>query len=335
MTGVPDIEELSIADPSDWVSDDAPRATLDFLLFAIGASLILVFTALNIYSLPLGTVSPDSVYEDAGALYGSQVEVFGIISHSNQQEFTLSLENSSTVLEVVWLGDKSLPINGTAVVATGQIIQGTVGPAMMCGSLTTKVGQFTYYEDPWALPAIRMLSTVMLWALFMLFSTGLLSLIHMHRRTEEERHLMTAMTGVCTLSTGALVAGIAALIISEPSLGGSVGISFICAAVAFAFLLISSIARHSKRANIAEIANPLPVIAAITMLLGLLVPFISIQMAPEVSIISEMIERLPEFAAAAALGTSGLILTGTYIVRRRSELSAIESAQPAEARRGG
>jgi hypothetical protein len=206
---------------------------------------------------------------------------------------------------------------------------------MMCSSFTVQASAYTYYDNPWTLPAFRMLSSIMLWFLVMVFSTGLLALLHLHRRTEEDRRRMAALTGVCTMSAGVLVAGIAAMIALEPSLGGAAGLFSFCAAAAFAFLLTASLARRSKRANIKELANPLPLIAAITMLIGLIIPAISVPLSPETTIISEAVMHLPDFALAAAACTSGLILTSIYIVRRRSELSTIEGAQTALSGRGG
>jgi len=320
------MEELSTPDPGDWVSEGAPGGTLDFVIFALGASLILLFTVLNFYALPLGTVSPQSVYDNAGAIYGSEIEVLGTMEHSNEQEFTLHEENSTAVLEVVWLGGYTLPLNGTRVVATGQIIEGTTGPAMMCDRFSAQVGAYTSYENPWALPSLRMLSSVLLWFLAMIFATGLLALLHLRKRTEEEKHRIVALTEACTMAAGILTAAVVALLMSEPELSGSAGIFTYCAAAAFALLLISSITRKSRRANLAELANPMPVIAAIVALLGLLLSFLSIQLAPEVTVLSEAMRHLPDFAVAALVGTSGLIFMSIYIVRRKSELSAMDDS---------
>lgn len=334
MTGVPDIEELSTPDPGDWVSEQTPGGTLEFAIFAAGASLILLFTMLNFYSLPLGTVSPQSVYDNAGELYGSEIEVYGVMAHSNAQEFTLSQENSTVALEVVWLGGHSLPLNGTSVIATGQIVQGTAGPAMMCSSISVRVGAYTSYENPWVLPSLRMLAVIMLWFVSLMSVTASLLLSHLRKHTEEEEERIIALTEICTVAGGILSAALVALAVSEPKLSVAAGAFSYCVVAAFALLLTSSLAHRSKRSNVRELANPLPVIAAITVLSGLLISFIGEQLSPGVSLLSEIAAHLPDFTVASAVGTLGLIFMSAYLVRRKSELSELEGANPSGAEEG-
>lgn len=320
------MEELTALDPGDWVREEPKGVASDFILFALGASLLLAFSFLNLYSLPLGTVSVQTLQESAPSIIGSEVEVFGIMTHSNEMEFTLADENSTAMLNVVWLGAEALPLNGSRVVATGQIVQGTTGPAMMCSGISVMIGPVTSYENPWTLPSLRTVSSVMVWFAAMVFVTGILALLNLRKRGGAAKHRIKALSEVCTVAGGVLTATIVALILMEPSLSGAEGLFTYCAAAAFALLLISSLTRGAKRADIAEMSNPMPVIAAIIILLGLLLSFLNVQSASDPTIFSEVAVHFQGSILAALVGISGLICLGAYIARRRSELSAIEES---------
>jgi len=333
VNAVPDLKELSAPDPDDWLSVEPEGRASDIILFALSLSLIIAFSFLNLYTLPLGTVSVQAVYENAGQIYGSDVEVYGIISHSNDIEFTLADENSTGKLEAVWLGAVSLPLNGSHIVATGQVIEGTSGPAMMCSSISVRTGPVTSYENPWTLPALRILSSILIWFTAMVLAAGVLALLNLHRRSQEAKHRVSALSEISTVAGGILTAVIVTLLLSEPSLSGSAGIFAYCAEAAFALLLLSSVSRRARRADIAEISNPVPVIAAIVTLLGLSLSFLNIQSAPEATLISEMAIHLQDSIIVTAVGASGLICLGAYLARRRFEMSVIEDSL--EATRAG
>jgi len=326
VNAVPDLEEMTALDPDDWVREEPKGMALDFVLFALGASLLLAFSFLNLYALPLGTVSVQALQESAPSIIGSEVEVFGIMTHSNEMEFTLADENSTATLDVVWLGAELLPLNGSRVVATGQIVQGTAGPAMMCSGIAVRIGSVASYENPWTLPSLRVVFSVMVWFVAMVFVAGALALLSLHKRGEAAKHRTRALTDICTVAGGVLTATIVAIILLEPSLSGAEGLFTYCAAAAFALLLLSSLSRRAKRADIAEMSNPMPVIAAIITLIGLLLSFLNVQSASDPTIFSEMAVHFQGSILVAAVGISGLICLGAYIARRGSELSAFEDS---------
>lgn len=324
MTSVPDLDELAAPDPGDWVSEDAPSWKLDFLLFILGVSLILAFTFLNLYSLPLGTVDVGTVFESAEGIYGSDIEVYATLSHSNEQEFVLADGGSNLFLDVVWLGDTQLPLNGTMVVATGHLIRSSAGPALMCDSLSVPNAIITTYGNPWVLPSLRILFSVLVWSSVMIFSTGILAVRHLHRQTDEEKHLITAFAEMGAVTSGILTAIIIAIVSSEPALSDSAGALTYCAAAAFAFLMTFALLHSSKRPDLRFIGNSMPMLAAIALLLGVMLSLFSAQFESAVTVVSESARHFGDSALACAIGISGLIFMTAYAVRRRSELSEVE-----------
>ena len=326
MNAVPDLDELSSPDPDDWISEEPQGGASDFVLFAVGASLLLVFSFLNLYSLPLGTTSVGAIFDDASSVYGSDVEVYGIMSHTNNMEFTLVDANSTAKMDAVWLGDASLPLNGSRVVATGQIIEGTAGPAMMCRSITVRIDAITSYEDPFTLPSLRIMSSVLIWFVAVMFSTGIIAMANIRKHAEGMKSMVRALTDVCTVASGILTAIMLTLILMEPSLGNSAGVFAYCAAAAFLLLLMSSVSQNSKRADIKELSKAMPVIAAIVTLLGLSLSFLNPSAALEATLLSEAAAHFQDSAVATIVGVSGLICLGAYIARRKTELSSIEGS---------
>lgn len=330
VTSVPDLDELSSPDPGDWISEKPQGGASDFIIFTVAASLLIAFSFLNLYSLPLGTVSVGAVFDNAASIYGSDVEVYGIISHTNDIEFTLADANSTAVLDVVWLSGTDLPLNGSRIIATGQIVEGTAGPAMMCHSFSVKIGAITSYENPFTLPSLRILSSVIVWFAVMMLSTAAITLANLRKRAENIKRIIMAMTDICTVSSGIMTASMIALICLEPSLENSADLFAYCAGTAFILLLASSLSRNSKHADIREISNALPMIAAILTLLGLLLSLLIIPAAQAAALFSEVSTHYPDSAFATVLGASGLICLGAYMARRKFELSAIEGSLAAK-----
>lgn len=318
------MDELSAPDPGDWISEEAPSWKLDFLLFVLGVSLILAFTFLNLYSLPLGTVGVGTVFEDSQGIYGSDIEVYAALSHSNEQEFTLADGSSNLVLDVVWLGDSPLPLNGTMVVATGHLIQSSAGPALMCDKVSVPISAVTTYGNPWVLPSLRILFSVLVWSSVIVFSTGILAVRHLHRQTEGEKHVVTAFAEMGAVTSGILTAIALAILTSEPSLSDSAGAFTYCAAAAFAFLMLFAILHSARRSDLRFIGNSMPMLAAIAALLGVTLSLFSVQFESAVTIVSEAARHFGDSAIACLVGISGLIFMTAYAVRRRSELSEVE-----------
>ena len=330
MNAVPDLDVLSSHDPDDWVSEEPQGGASDFLLFAVGASLLLLFSFLNLYSLPLGTTSVGAAIDEAPSIYGSDVEVFGVISHANEMEFILADANSTARLDAVWLGGSSLPLNGSSIVATGQMIEGNAGPAMMCRSISVRSNAVTSYDNPFTLPSLRVMSTVLVWFVFAIFSTGIISLMNMRKHSEKIRRTVRAMEDVCTVASGILTAIMLTLLLMEPALSNSAGAFTYCAATAFILLLVSSLSQNSKRADMKELSRALPMIAAIFILLGLAFSALDFQGGQQVTLLSEAASHFSDSAFAVILGISGLICLGAYIARRKSELSSIEGSVAAK-----
>jgi hypothetical protein len=326
VTAVPDLDELSTPDPDDWISERSQGGASDFILFAVGASLLLAFCFLNLYSLPLGTVSVGALIDEAPSIYGSDVEVYGTMSHINDMEFTLADSNSTATLNVVWLSGTDLPLNGARVVATGQVIQGTAGPAIMCRSIAVRTGSVASYEDPFTLPSLRVMSTVMVWFIAMIFSTGIIAVANMRKRAERAKHVVRALIDASTVASGILAAIMWTLVITEPSLGNSSGVLFYCVAIAFILLLVSSLSQYSRRADLKELSKALPVIAAMVTLLGLSLSLLNLPATSEATLFSEAGLHFQDSAFAAAVGISGLICLSVYIAMRKSELSSIEGS---------
>jgi len=326
VTAVPDLDELSSTDPNDWISEEPQRGAPDFILFAVGASLLLAFSFLNLYSLPLGTTSVASVLDNASSIYGSDVEVYGVMSHVNDMEFTLADANSTARIDAVWLGSANLPLNGSHVVATGQIVEGTAGPAMMCHSFTVRTDAVTSYESPFALPSIRIVSTIMVWFVATMFFTGLAALVSTRRPAESLKHYVRALIDICTVASGILTATMLALITAEPVLGNSSDAFAYCAAAAFLMLLLSSMTQNTRHADLKELSGALPVIAAIVTLFGLMVSLLSVPAALGATLFSEAAAHFIDSAPVVVVGISGLIWLGAYIARRKTELCAAEDS---------
>lgn len=330
MNAVPDLDELSSPDPGDWVSEEPQGGASDFVLFAVGASLLLAFSFLNLYSLPLGTTSVGAIFDDASSIYGSDVEVYGVMSHINNMEFTLADANSTAKMDAVWLGDASLPLNGSRVVATGQIIEGTGGPAMMCRSITVRIDSVTSYENPFTLPSLRIMSSILIWFVAVMFSTGIIAMMSIRKHSDGLKRVVRALTDVCTVASGILTATMLTMIFMEPSLGNSAGVFVYCAATAFFLLLMSSVSQNSKRADVNELSKALPVIAAIVTMLGLSLSFLNLSAALDITLLSEAAAHFQDSAVATIVGVSGLICLGAYMARRKTELSSIEGSLAAK-----
>jgi len=289
----------------------------ELMLFSVSLVFILLFMYINIYVLPLGTTSPEGAVENAPDLYGLDIGVGGEILLTNDNEFRVVGPAASGFLNAVWNGDGALPLNGTMVIAEGFIIASPAAPVLICESITPLKATDVVFENPWSLPSLRLLTVVLLWFSLTTVATGLAALASHFKPKILSEDRARAFTEVSALSGFVSFVCLALLAVSEPGLGGGVGIPTIALSIGFILLLLSVLMQRTGRHDVVEMSRSLPIAAVIMVLIGILMIAVQQQLLAADMFGTALAEFLPDFLIAAAVGMTGFILMGAYLEERR------------------
>jgi len=306
-----------MADRGEKVDRHRVKSLPELTLFSVSLVFILLFMYLNVYMLPLGTTSPEGAVENAPDLYGLNIGVGGEVLLTTDKEFEIVGPAASGSLNAVWNGDGTLPLNGTMVIAEGFIIASPGGPVLICESITPLKATDIVFDNPWSLPSLRLLTTVLLWFSLTTAATGLAVLASHFRPKILSEDRARALTEVCALSGLVSFVCLALLAISEPGLGGSVGVPTIALSISFFLTIISVVMHRTDRHDVVEMSGSLPIIAAVMVMIGVLMIAVQQQLLAADMIGTVLAEFLPNFFIAAVVGMTGFILMGAYLGERR------------------
>jgi len=295
------------------------RDALQFLTFSISVVLILLFFYVNIYVLPLGTTSVTGALEHASSLSDMEIGVFGEICYLDTSEFLLLDPSSEAVLEAVWLGDVSLPLNGTPVIAEGRLIISSSSPILMCESVSPQSEITSVYQNPWTLPVIRLFSVIFLWFILMISLAGISSFYIQFRRNILLRNRMRAFSEIGIFS-GIIMLLLALLSISESDMIDSLSISSYAALFSIALLMFSVLMRRVQNPEITELADSIPIIAWFSILFSIPLTLIEIQILYRDLLIEVLIEQLFIHPISLIAGAIGFLLLGLYLAGRKYEI---------------
>ena len=295
------------------------RSVVQLALFSIAVIGMLLFSYLNIYSLPLGTASIAGVLENAESLYGIELSIYGTIEQAPSSEFHILNGSSSACLSAIWLGEGDLPINGTTIIAYGQLAEGPDGPVLICDSIAPERGQPMVFENPWALPALRLFTIALLWFLTSVFITAIMSVVYLLRPNVLIGNRMRAMIEISILSGSVLFAIFLILSFSESSLAMMPSVPTFCLIASFILLSLSPVIRYLRKTEPSELADSLPILSGILAGISILAVFVQEQLRSEDLIGSLLVNYLPESLIAILIGTIGLIAIGTYLNSRKYE----------------
>ena len=306
-----------MADRDERADHHRVKSLPELMLFSVSLVLILLFLYLNLYMLPLGTTSPEGAVENAPDLYGLHIGVGGEVLLTNDKEFEIVSPAASGSLNAVWNGDGDLPLNGTMVVAEGFIIASPAGPVLMCETITPLKATDTVFDNPWSLPSLRLLTIVLLWFSLTTVATGLAALASHFRPKILSEDRARALTEVCALSGLVSFVCLALLAVSEPGLGGGIGIPTIALSISFFLLLLSVVMQRTERHDVVEMSSGLPIAAAIIAMIGVLMIAVQQRLLAADMLGTALAEFLPNFFIAAVVGMMGFILMGAYLEERR------------------
>jgi len=306
-----------MADRDERVDHHRAKSLPEFTLFSVSLVFILLFMYLNVYVLPVGTTSPEGAVGNAPDLYGVEIGVSGEVLLTTDKEFEIISSVASESMNAVWTGDGDLPLNGSMVIAEGFIIASPAGPVLICESITPLKATDVVFDNPWSLPSLRLLTTVLLWFSLTTVATGLAVLASHFRPKTLSEDRARALTEICALSGLVSFVCLALLAISEPSLDGGVGIPTIALSISF-FLLILTVAMHrTDRHDVVEMSAALPFVAAIMVMIGILMIAVQQQLLAADMLGTALAEVLPNSFVAAVVGMMGFILMGIYLEERR------------------
>ena len=306
-----------MANRDEKVDRHRVKSLPELTLFSVSLIFILLFMYLNVYMLPLGTTSPEGANENAPDLYGLNIGVGGEILLTTDKEFEIVSPAASGSFNAVWNGDGVLPLNGTMVIAEGFIIASPGGPVLICESITPLKATDIVFDNPWSLPSLRLLTMVLLWFSLTTAATGLAVLASHFRPKILSEDRARALTEVCALSGLVSFVCLALLAISEPGLGGGVGIPTIALSISFFLMLISVMMHRTDRHDVVEMSGSLPILAAVMVMIGVLMIAVQQQLLAADMIGTVLAEFLPNFFIAAVVGMTGFILMGAYLEERR------------------
>jgi hypothetical protein len=306
-----------MADREERVEHFRAKSLPELVLFSVSLILILLFMYFNIYMLPLGATSPEGAVVNAPDLYGLDIGVGGEVLLATDKEFEIVGPAASGSMNAVWNGDGDLPLNGTMVIAEGFIIASPAGPVLICESITPLKATDVVFDSPWGLPSLRLLTIVLLWFSLTTVATGLLALASYFRPKMLSEDRARALIEVCALSGLVSFVCLALLAVSEPGLGGGIGIPTIALSISFFLLLLSLVMHRTERHDIVEMSGALPIAAAIMVMIGVLMIAVQQQLLAADMLGTVLAEVLPNSFVAAVVGMSGFILMGVYLEERR------------------
>ena len=293
------------------------KDVLELLVFSVSLVSLILFTYLNIYSLPLGVTSPGGAVQNAPNLYGLDIEIGGELSFLTDFEFKIIDPDTSQSIKAIWVGDGDLPLNGTMVIAGGLIAPSQVGPVLRCDKMSSLQAANIVFDNPWGLPSLRLVTVVLLWFTINVVMTGLMSLAHMLRPRTFQGDRMKALSEIGSLSGVALMVCLASFMVLEFGLGGGIGIPTIAIVVSFSFMLLSVIMRWTNRQDVAEISNALPIAAALIALIGVSMIAVQQQLFSSDLLGAAISTYLPGFVIAATVGVAGFALMGVFMAERK------------------
>lgn len=309
------------------ISNPLMKNTSNFLMFSISLICLLSFFYMNIYSLPLGGIDVSSSLEHADNLEGIEISIYGDLFNTGASEFILLDGSTDAILEGIWLSDTALPSDGTYVIASGQMIMGPSNPVLMCESVHPQTEEPVIYQNPWTLPIIRILVILFLWFILMASVTGILALHYLLRHNVVIRNRMRAMTEIGILSGVIMISLLVFLLITENEVIAPLSISSYVAIFSLLLLVISAQMRSRQQMEIVELADSVPIIAWIAILISIPLNILLLETLYSDFVAEAIIEQLSSAPISLLIGLAGFILMGLYFGQRKFRLIGLRIMQ--------
>jgi len=296
------------------------RNIMQLIVFVSATITIISFSYLNLYDLPLGSSDVSSIINDSESLYGMTVSAHGIIDTTMPSEFSVIDVTTSDSLDAIWIGDGYLPIDGTEIIATGQLVATPHGPTLLADDASPMNENVLLFDSAWELPTFRLLCVIILWFIMLTFFTALFAIAYLMRHNVLVGNWMRALSEL-TIISGLIVALIMLLFIESERF--TFGIPTIVLIGIIPVMILSLLIRKVRNTEVAELADAIPPISGLLGVLTLLLIFIQQQLGMEDLLATALIKIFPESVLPISIGVAGMILIGTYITARRQESTDI------------
>lgn len=303
--------------------DAQSRNYFEFAALTASVILIVLFTYLNVYVLPLGDTSVEAVAQDAGELYGLEVGVIGEFSYSTESTYEVVNPATNGSLAVVWIGVGDLPLDGTMVVIKGRMISSPSGPLLMGETILPYDESAEILGNPWILPVCRLLAVVLAWFSLSVLLTGILQIACLLHPDDLARDRMKAMAKVSVTSGAAFFACLSITLMAEPGIELTINVPTICISASLILMLLPFMIKGTAKSRMHELANAIPVLSLILVAIGCLFAAIGVGILGEDFLGSLLTSSLGEFVGGALIGTTGFFLLGVYLGERTCDAIAL------------
>jgi len=301
------------------------RNSFNYILFSVSLLGLLLFSYLNIFSLPLATTGVSTAIDYSGEVSGIEVSLYGEIQQTTSKGFVLRDISSDISIDAVWVGDHALPINGTVVIASGNILSDASSPVLICEAIEPESQSVTVYQSPWTLPVIRIFAVSVVWFFVSVFLCGIFSLRYTLSHNIAVRNHMRALTDIALIAAIISIGLLMLLWISEREIVSQHGITLYAIVFSMVLLLISVIMRFMKKPHLSELANSIPVVAWISILVGIPLTLILAETIYVDFIAKVLTDQLKLFPLPFILGLMGFLFLGLYLGRRKYEIIAVRT----------
>jgi len=291
-----------------------------FVIFSAALISLLLFFFVNIFYLPLGTINVRGSIEHSYSLEGADIVVFGEVQKHNETEFLLIDVSDGSNISAIWLGQGFLPVNGTLIAASGQLIPDSNNPLLICEDIDTNTNDLAIYESPWSLPVVRIFAACVFWFLALFTLTVALAVLFLIR---ENILLGTRMRAFSEITIFAGIISIVLLFflsLIEPELIAPLSTSSFAVIISLGLLILSVFMRGSEETEARELADSVPIFAWISIMIGIPLTMLHIEAFNPDFLTRIMSDHLLYFSVPFALGLAGFILLSVYIAGRKYDI---------------